>query len=219
VNEAEERKARSNERIEAVGGLRLAPMLPVIETAAASLRRSDSEVAHRALALAAVAVTGEGHAMGADGMRAYTDDLVARLQLPGHVTPDEQAFIDADDPPQRDVVQFTWRYECAWLMHWALGFVDELAWPEDLCDAASVMIIVRDHGHDGYLDAARLRPQEELLDAADLIYRIHWAVVDARLGGGPADGVDPGVVVERHHALNWLIGYGGQAWDDISTDT
>jgi len=32
-------------------------------------------------------------------------------------------------------------------------------------------------------------------------------------------GVDCEMVVERHHALNWLIGYQGQDWDDVSTDT
>ena len=29
-----------------------------------------------------------------------------------------------------------------------------------------------------------------------------------------------GVVMERHHALNWLIGYSERAdWDDVTTDT
>ncbi len=28
-----------------------------------------------------------------------------------------------------------------------------------------------------------------------------------------------GVTKDRHYALNWLIGYMEQEWDDISTDT
>ena len=28
-----------------------------------------------------------------------------------------------------------------------------------------------------------------------------------------------GVVMERHYALNWLIGYSDQEWDDVTTDT
>jgi len=27
------------------------------------------------------------------------------------------------------------------------------------------------------------------------------------------------MATERHQALNWLIGYQGQAWDDITLDT
>ena len=55
--------------------------------------------------------------------------------------------------------------------------------------------------------------------AGDRIYRYHWAVRDARIRGESVDGLDAGVVVERHYALNWLIGYLDQAWDDITTDT
>jgi hypothetical protein len=45
-------------------------------------------------------------------------------------------------------------------------------------------------------------------------------VVDARVNGRatPA-GLDADVIMERHHALNWLIGYMDQAWDDVTTDT
>ena len=60
----------------------------------------------------------------------------------------------------------------------------------------------------------------EVLDQADLIYRYHWAVVDANLKGKlPPGKLDGGVTMERHYALNWLIGYFDQEWDDISTDT
>ena len=59
-----------------------------------------------------------------------------------------------------------------------------------------------------------------LAAANESIYLIHWAVRDARLNGRPVpNNYHPGVVLERHHALNWLIGYCGQDWDDISTDT
>jgi hypothetical protein len=61
---------------------------------------------------------------------------------------------------------------------------------------------------------------DQILDQADLIYRYHWAVVDARVKGKqPPAGLDPGIVYERHYALNWLIRYSDQEWDDISTDT
>jgi hypothetical protein len=67
-------------------------------------------------------------------------------------------------------------------------------------------------------------------------YQIHWRVRDARLRRQPTppgklprmpvedceppvEVYDAGVVQERHHALNSLIGYCGQDWDDITTDT
>jgi hypothetical protein len=45
-------------------------------------------------------------------------------------------------------------------------------------------------------------------------------VRDAQLFGKPAPrDIEAGVVRERHYAFNWIIGYCGQPWDEISTDT
>ena len=66
-----------------------------------------------------------------------------------------------------------------------------------------------------------VRPYRELLDAADLIYRIDWACVDARVMDmkAPAE-LDAGVVVERHRSLFWLAGIDERcAWDDVDLST
>jgi hypothetical protein len=61
---------------------------------------------------------------------------------------------------------------------------------------------------------------QEILDQADLILRLDWACVNARVKKEPAPGnLDKGVVFERHHSLNWLINYMNQDWDNVSTDT
>jgi hypothetical protein len=105
-------------------------------------------------------------------------------------------------------------------MLWALGFIDELERPDRICDVQLAVAMLIENGRDGFTAKAELRPQSEILDAADLIYRYHWAVRDAQIHDRqvPAD-LDAGVVVERHYALNWLIGYKDQEWDDVSTDT
>jgi len=61
---------------------------------------------------------------------------------------------------------------------------------------------------------------DEILDQADLIRRCHWEVRHAdstRVDVGRK--LEPGVTFERYHALNWLMRYEEQEWDDISTDT
>jgi hypothetical protein len=105
-------------------------------------------------------------------------------------------------------------------MLWALGFVADMGRPDHQIDPAVARALVFDLDHDIFLAQAKLRPAAELLDAADLIYRYHWAVRDARLKGqGSPANLNGDVVVERHHALNWLIGYEGQEWDWVATDT
>jgi len=188
--------------------------LPVIETENESKRRATEEVAIRAMALCIVAVKGEGLEQG------IVDTLVRDFELTNALTPKEKAFIKNPNPTELHRVQFAWRYECYWVLLWALGFIDSLGAPDTICDVPKAVGILHKQRREGFLEHAKLRPQKEILDAADLIYRYHWAVVDARVNGrDPPHAVDGDVVMERHYALNWLIGYMDQDWDDISTDT
>lgn len=118
-----------------------------------------------------------------------------------------------------DRVQLSWRNEAAWVLLWALGHVDgQLGAPRQTCDVDVLTDIVI---HTPDLDRHGLRRANDILNEADLIYRYHWAVRQAGIDGrDPPAGLNPGVVMERHHALNWLIGYDdGAEWDDVSTDT
>ena len=54
---------------------------------------------------------------------------------------------------------------------------------------------------------------------ADFYYRLHWAAIELRIKGKKSELLDEGVIRERHRALNWLIGYLNQEWDDVTTDT
>lgn len=213
ADEAEDRKARSIEILQAEG-VKYIDHLPVIETAGTSLRRSEEEVVQRMIALAIVAVKGE------TGDQEITQILIHQLRAEGYFTPEEQAFIYNPEPSEHDRSQLTWRYEAVHVLLWALGIYDELGRPDTITDVPLLAATLRDLGPDGLRKKARLRPQKEILDAADLIYRYHWAVVNARVTGEPVPAsLNASTVYERHYTLNWLIGYMGQDWDDISTDT
>jgi hypothetical protein len=103
-------------------------------------------------------------------------------------------------------------------MFWALEWLDEpLGVPREICEVPFLASMVGNVE----LTLNGLKPQAEILDEADFIYRCHWATRQAGLDGQPpSGGLDSGVTMERHHALNWLIGYGDDAeWDDVTTDT
>lgn len=63
------------------------------------------------------------------------------------------------------------------------------------------------------------RKIDEILDANDLYYRLSWACVDANLSGNNVEGVHHDVVYLRQFALNWLIHYSNQDWDNVTCDT
>ncbi len=212
-SEALSRKKRSIAILK-TAGLPSIEHLPVIETESESVRRSQEEVVNRAMALCVVAVKGEGVE------QPMVDKLVSDYKLAAAFTPKEADFIKNLKPSRQDSVQFSWRYEAYWVLLWALGFIDSLGRPDSICDVNKAVTIFQENGRDGLFQKAILRPHSKILDEADLIYRYHWAVRDAQLKRQKApDGLEPGVVMERHYALNWLIGYMGQEWDDISTDT
>ena len=113
-----------------------------------------------------------------------------------------------------------WRYEAVVPLAWAVGSLEALPFPSRVCDvpALAKMIFGVDAG--SFIPGARLRGAGEMLDALDLTFRLHWATTDARVKNAavPA-GVEPGVVAERHYALNWLTCFEGADWDDVTTPT
>jgi hypothetical protein len=89
-----------------------------------------------------------------------------------------------------------------------------------MCNVANDVGIIYKLTEEQFRKKAKLRSKKEILDQADLILRLDWACVSARVKGEPAPGkLDKGVVFERHHSLNWLISYLNQNWDDVTTDT
>lgn len=188
--------------------------LPVIEDAHSAKKRTKEEIAHRAIALCLVSVKGEGLD------QATVEKLVKRYDADSYFTPEEKKFIGNSSPTLQERVQFSWRYEGYWVMLWALGYVDVLEYPDKVCDVPKAVGFLRNTSADEFVAKAVLRDLSEILDQADLIYRYDWAVVSARLKKEKAPaGMDGGVVLERHHALNWLIGYMNQDWDHVTTDT
>lgn len=211
--EALERRARSNTRLSAEG-VPVAASLPVIETAAEAKLRTAEAVVRRAIALILVANKGELND------QPLVEKLIADFGAAGDFTPKERAFIDNLKTTQQERTQFLWRFEALNVLLWSVGLIDTLDRADKIIDVPKVVAIYRDNRRGGMLAKAKLRPIGEILDQADLIYRTHWAVTEARINSRPMPAnLDRSVVYERHYALNWLIGCLGQDWDDVTTDT
>ncbi len=211
--EAEARKALS-ESILSQRNVPINVYLPYIEDSNEALVRKVDEVALRAMALLIVAVKAEGLEQD------IVAELVDKYQLADIFTANEKAFIGSLAPSQHDKTQFIWRYEAAWVLLWALGYVEELQPPTEICDVVASISFLQNRSREQFIEDAKLRSIADILDQNDLIYRYHWAVVDARVNGlNILEEIDTSVVLERHYALNWLVGYLQQDWDDVSTDT
>lgn len=81
----------------------------------------------------------------------------------------------------------TWKYEACWALLWALGLIDELKFPSESMTAEdcelAITLISQCENLEAFLSKTNLRLLEEIMDEADLIYRYHWACVNARIKG------------------------------------
>jgi uncharacterized protein DUF4272 len=206
------RKAKSIAALKELG-LPFNDNLPVVEEETTIKPRSAEEVAERTLALAIAAAKGE-----ANDQR-LVDSLIARYSAKQLFTPAELAFITNASPTKQQLVDFTWQYECVHVLLWSLGHIEKLQPPNQICDVSKEVSIIRELGREKLSSTARPRSMSEILDQADFYYHLHWAVIELRLNGKSSENANEEIVDERHKALNWLLRYMGQNWDDITTDT
>lgn len=210
--EQQERKKRSEEIINSEG-INVNHFLPCIESSHEAKIQSKEDIALRTLCLLVVAVKAEGLE------QEIVNDIIDIYQLHEHFSPKEIDFINNLSPSEHEKIQNIWRYESAWTLLWALGYIESLGTPDVICDAAYACSLMKERTREEFIAESELRSIEKILDQSDLIYRYHWAVVDARLKGNRVPLIDSSIVYERHYALNWLTHYCDQEWDEISTDT
>lgn len=194
--------------------------------------RSAVDVARRCVVLHGIIAAGHG---------VPREKIVTWLRHNGlwdFVSPEESAFFLAEQPTQQQMINATWRAEALFPLLWSLDLMPDLPGLQKLCDVQLIQQILPPLFEPvaGFISSVHLRDESEIRAANEKIYDIHWQVRDAQLkgkptqagnlarmatsgGGSPVESYNSGAIQERHHAFNWLIGYGGQDWDDISTDT
>ncbi len=215
---------RRNENLAAICArhIHVTEWLPLIESEEEASFRTAEEIAGRAAALLIVALYSEyllSEEADVGKAREFIEPVKRCYGAEQYFSPAEQAYLDNDDSTEQDRIQFVWQYEPLFVMLWALGYEEELFFPDHICDVPGITQVMRERDSmEALLKGAKLRSGKELLDAADMIFRLDWACVDTRIHGLPAPaGMDSGVVMERHKALNWLVC--GDEWDKVDIST
>lgn len=190
------------------------PTAMFTDSEAETTLRTQDQVVDRALALVFIGLKSEGM------QEAQLAEIDKAYHISSKLTPAERAYVTAAHPTEQQRTDANWRYEGLHVLLWALGYAPTLAYPDRMCEVAPDVKIIHDLSEAQFRERAKLRSKKEILDQADLILRLDWACTEARLKKQPAPGnLNSDAVVERHHALNWLIQYGDQEWDNVSTDT
>lgn len=206
------RKEKSEAYIES-NGIKTNKNLPCVSSSENVVLRSVKDVIDRAYALLIIAVKGEG---------VEQEHLVKTIEAKkiDSFSPKESYIYRAESLNDQERTYATWRYESLYSMLWALGIIDELKPPSEICDVQGTVGKIFQPSREEFENSVKMRNKSEILDELDKIYRMNWACVEARIKGQQVSGnINPSVVHERHYSLNWLINYQNQDWDDVQTNT
>lgn len=178
--------------------------------------RSSEEIAKRALVLSAlISIVFKKNSLS---------DVVSWLKqenLWSELAPSELSFIN--DPSNEKLhINISWRSEALVVLLWSINKLDSLPSLTELCDVNAVqsLVIEPPNSTADFISSSRLRDEEEIETEYEIVYESHWKVRDAQIHKKPIpDQLNPGVVYERHFGFNYVVGYCGLPWDEITTDT
>lgn len=186
-----------------------------IDDEADDVIRTAENIARRALALAAVVSCAYGD---------HRKNVAAWLKKEGlwkNVTPLERDFL-LNESTEKSRAGFTWKIEALVPLLWVINKLDKMPAINKQCDTEPLKkaVIWSPNPTQEYISSSVLRDEDEISEEYEKIYEAHWTVRDAQLNNKSVPKkYDAEVVSERHYGFNWAIGYMGQSWDEISTDT
>lgn len=197
--------------------------LPLLPPAAACVWKSQEDIARRAVALLIVIQYACDVAQGGD-LEESTDfvmRMLRKFEVEDQLTEKERKLLRDAEPVEQEAVNIVWQYEAYWTLIWALGLVESLDFPDQICDCEyAIEAVSRCESFEEFYEKTVLRSREEILDEADQIYRLHWACVDSRIHGKEAPaGMNESIVMERRRGLFWMAGCDEEDWDHIPMDT
>ncbi len=178
--------------------------------------RTSEEIARRAIALHCIIAASHG---------VSKKDIIKWLQeerLWNELTPREVRFMTHDDNPDKEVSWMTWFVEAQVTLLWAIGKLNSLPSLTVKCDTALVVGAIPGlfESTTPFIESATLRSAVELDREEEELYDIRCQIEQAiKIGKAVSGGYDKDVAFFRHYGLSWVVGYCGQAWDEVTPDT
>ena len=206
----EERKEQT-EKLLKERGIPYIDWLPTVEDENKVVLRDIKDVGRRIICLFCLVGTAFN-----EGDNEYIEYLKTH-DLWKYLSKEERNYLSRPTYGTQTHINASWRLEALYLLVWAVKLVPDLPFPTEQASVNEFIdsIPASDESPEQFISSLQLRPIPEIMDAADLTYRLHWAVRQS----GESLELDGGVVQERHHAVNWLTNYDGEKWDWVATDT
>jgi hypothetical protein len=188
--------------------------LPCVEAASEINLRSPEAIARRIVILMVLRMIAYGKKESGEIIEYFK-----KYKLWKDVSKQERQFLIESTEEER--CSFSWEIEKVYVLMWAVKKVDEIIFPSSTCNPDQIKLdnFSFDELDDpsNFIDSITSTRTED--DMNDLYYRLDWACVDSNLSGTQVEGLNHSVVYLRHFAINWLINYSSQDWDNVTCDT
>lgn len=197
-------------------GIRINLQLPLIESEDEIQLRSNEDVFQRLLALTSI------WRLQQASQRAEIIDVIRTQQLDSYFSASERQLMQGHTAnPAMPAPALS--ADALHFLAWCCGLQKTTGMPDGCYKEAIAEPLWQQIASDPdkLRSQIHLQSKSVLLDWADLLYRMHWAVRHAHITGKPTPGrLDAVAVHEWHKVVNWLIQYDDENdWDKVSTET
>lgn len=182
---------------------------------APGVRRSAQEVARRCIILTCLCASLEFSP-------GYFNGWLQREGLWEDVSPRERKLLLSEKPGRREVIQASWRSEALQVLLWAIGKISAMSPLNKQVRPGKFLPVLPGPDSDTreFLASSVLRPEKEIDAELGRMIHAHWQIRNEQLHPDQkAPEMIPGVVMERHTALEWVVNLNDEPWDEVTTNT
>ncbi|MBO9563773.1 MAG: DUF4272 domain-containing protein, partial [Niastella sp.] len=154
--EQQERKKRSEDFL-TEHAILINTHLPFVDAQDSARVRNKQDIIERVYALTLLAAKGEGVPTE------HLEKVKTDLSING-LSPEEARIYAAPELTDQQKANATWRYESLQVLLWALGLVETLPYPSDICDVSTLVGLVIRQPREAFTSKAVVRSTPEILD-------------------------------------------------------
>ncbi len=133
----------------------------------------------------------------------------------GKISPKEKLLFEKSEFNDDDITIIAWRAESIWMLLWSINKSDHLNFPPEEVNFNSIFKHLPPflNSTEDFVTSATLRPATEILDQADLLFRLNWIFYQAQSNNLNITEFNDGIILERYFAINWVINLRSN-WDE-----
>ncbi|MCR6640761.1 MAG: DUF4272 domain-containing protein [Sporocytophaga sp.] len=131
------------------------------------------------------------------------------------ISPKEELLFEKPEFNNDEIAIIAWRAESIWMLLWSINKSDQLNFPPEEVNFNLIFEHLPSflNSTEDFVTSATLRPATEILDQADLLFRLNWAFYQSQSNQLNIKEFNEGIVYERYFAINWVTSFRG-SWDE-----